>query len=618
MLAGMNSLAVEGSLIYANLLLQLTFFSLVALVLAFRFKNNAVVRYSILYTSLLSLTLLCVASLTIQSRSSSFMLIQLESPVGYFDYLLPQLDSLFLADTKLASDSSATSAIGGLDSVSAPSVSFFSSVLLSIASLPLYLIVQMLWLGGFLISTVGLLRSLHNADRIVERSQKLKADERRLFNSIVNQRGFSGAILQCRESAEIDSPVLIGIVNPLLLVPMHFFERFSKDDIRAVLRHEIAHVTRRDSLFNFLQKVILSLFWFHPFVHYMDRMIVRAREEICDNYVLAEERATDYGEALFRLNLSQSLRAAQSSRASHANISLGVISSNWNLEQRISDLLNQKREKLMRLSQRSRILLNVSIVATAFAVSACQVTAQDNTSSLNQNATTEPRQSVGNVEYGTLGPRIQEKIAEIQALMQPATDAEPDWEGAKAELDELYEERFARMNDFEKSTLLNFYTNYYLSQENYAQATNIFEQMLEIEQLRPDIHLRVLRSLGQLHAALENWSESISYYEDWQTESAAKDRVVSHGLSYAHYQLEQFDDALPTWLSYMELKTQEGGELVREDYSYLLGLHFTLEDWQQALDTAKEMTLLFNTPKDWENLRAIFRELDEAEQSGAA
>lgn len=616
MLASMGSIGGEGILVYANVLLQLTFFSLVSIVLASCYRNNAVLRYSILYTSLLSLTLLCVVSIASQSRNSSFLLLQLETPTDYFDYLLPQLDGLFV--TEPGSASTSYGSIGGFGSASVPAASFIGNALFFIANLPYYLIAQMLWLSGFLVSTVGLLRSLHNADRIAGRSQKLKIEERNIFNSIMDSGEFSDSTLQCRESAEIVSPVLVGIIDPVLLVPQHFFEHFSESDIRAILRHEVAHVTRRDPLFNFLQKIILSLFWFHPFVHYMDRMIVRAREEICDNYVLAEQRATDYGDVLLRLSLSQPLHAVQCNRASNTSIGLGVISSDWNLEQRISDLLNQKREKLMRLSQRSKILLNVSVVAMAFAVSACQVTAQDDVSPLSTDATTAASQSPDNTVYPTLGPQIQAKISEIQNLMIGGSDSEPDWEGAKVALDELREERFERMNAFEKQTLLNFYTNYYLSQENYAEAIRIFEEILELDLIRPDVELRVFRSLGQLYAAREYWSDSIRYYEEWQANSGADDRVVFHGLSYAHYQLEQFDDALPNWLSYMDMKSQEGEELVRDDYSYLVGLHYTLENWTQALDVSKEMTLLFNTSKDWENLRAIFRKMDEAEQSDAA
>lgn len=618
MLASINTLITGGNFVAANLLLQLTVFSLAAIVLSSRYRNNAVVRYSILYTSLLSLTLLIVASLTIQSRSSSFLLLQLETPINYFDYLLPRLDGLFVSQPASFGESASVAANASLASTGTASASFISSALYSIVNLPLYLIVQILWLSGFLIATLGLLRSVHNADRIVRRSSQLKVEACGTFNSIISRSEFADGSIQCRESSEIDSPVLVGIVNPMLLVPNHFFEQFSEKDIRAILLHEMAHVTRRDPLFNFLQKIILSLFWFHPLVHRMDTMLERAREEICDNYVLSKERATDYGEVLFRLNQYQSLYAAQASNAYRTNIGMGVVAGNWKLEQRIGGLLNQKREKLMRLSQRSKILLNAGVVATAFAVSACQVTAQDDVSQLGENVETETNQSLDNTVYPTLGPQIQAKISEIQDLMLGESDSEPDWAGAKEALDELYEERFERMNDFEKQTLLNFYTNYYLSQESYEDAINTFEQILTIELVRPDIRLRVLRSLGQLYAAREYWSDSIRYYEAWQANSGVEDKVVFHGLSYAHYQLEQFDDALPSWLAYMELKSEEGDELVRDDYSYLVGLHFTLENWEQALDVTKEMILLFNTPRDWENLRAIYRKLDEAEQSSAA
>ena len=62
---------------------------------------------------------------------------------------------------------------------------------------------------------------------------------------------------------------------------------------------------------------------------------------------------------------------------------------------------------------------------------------------------------------GTLSDAVMRAIGSIQEKMQPEDpDDEPDLVGAKAELDELYERRYERMNDFEKSTLLSFYTNY--------------------------------------------------------------------------------------------------------------------------------------------------------------
>lgn len=213
---------------------------------------------------------------------------------------------------------------------------------------------------------------------------------------------------------------------------------------------------------------------------------------------------------------------------------------------------------------------------------------------------------------GTLGPAVMRAISEIQEMMQPEDEEdEPDLAGAKIALDELRERRFERMNDFEKSTLLNFYTNYYLNTEDYPGAIGIFQEMLQIETLRADIRLRTHRSLGQLYASEENWQGSIDNYQEWRSLSETEDEIVFRGLSYAHYQLEEFEQAKPYWIDRMELLLAEGETLEREDYSYLNGLYFTLEDFDSALDLTKTMIVLFDNKTDWQNLSAIYSGLEE-------
>ncbi len=217
---------------------------------------------------------------------------------------------------------------------------------------------------------------------------------------------------------------------------------------------------------------------------------------------------------------------------------------------------------------------------------------------------------------GTLGPAVMRAISEIQELMQPEDEGdEPDLARAKIELDDLRDRRYERMNDFERSTLLNFYTNYYLNIEDYAGAIGIFEQMLtDIETLRSDIRLRTHRSLGQLYASEENWQGSVDNYEQWRNLSETEDEIVYRGLSYAHYQMENFAEAVPFWLARMELMLQAGETLEREDYAYLNGLYFTLEDFPAALDLTKTMIVLFDNKTDWQNLSAIYSSLEREDR----
>lgn len=216
---------------------------------------------------------------------------------------------------------------------------------------------------------------------------------------------------------------------------------------------------------------------------------------------------------------------------------------------------------------------------------------------------------------GTLGPQVMRAITEIQEMMSPEDEEdEPDLEGAKFALDELYERRYERMNDFEKSTVLNFYTNYYLTTENYVEAVKIFEELLTIETLRADTRLRTLRSLGQLYAAEENWRNSIRYYQEWRDLSEVEDSVVFRGLSYAHYQLEEYLPARDFWLSYLDMKFNDREPVERDDYAYLNGLYFTLEDFESALDLTKTMIVKFDNKTDWQNLSAIYATLENDER----
>lgn len=212
---------------------------------------------------------------------------------------------------------------------------------------------------------------------------------------------------------------------------------------------------------------------------------------------------------------------------------------------------------------------------------------------------------------GTLSEPVMRAVSEIQEMMTPEDPTDtPNLEGAKLALDELYQNRYDRMNDFEKQTILNFYTNYYLTLENYPEAIRIFKQLLTIAELREDVRLRTLRSLGQLEAAEENWQESINFYQQWRDLSLEEDDIVYRGLAYAHYQIDQFSEALPFWISYMEMVKDEGGELRRDDYAFLNGLYFTLEDYTSALELTKTMVMLFDNPTDWTNLYALYASLD--------
>ena len=211
-----------------------------------------------------------------------------------------------------------------------------------------------------------------------------------------------------------------------------------------------------------------------------------------------------------------------------------------------------------------------------------------------------------------LSEQVFRAISEIQELLSPEDpNEEPDFERAKEELDQLYERRYERMNDFEKSTTLNFYTNYYLNTDNIPEALRIFEQMLTIENLRPDVRLRTLRALGQLNMAEENYELAIQFYTQWREVSEEEDDTVFLGLANSHFSIGNYAEAVPFMLSHMEMLAEQGDTIERNKWGLLNVLYIEQEDYENALEVSKNMIVYFNDPADWRNLSAIYSFLDQ-------
>lgn len=211
----------------------------------------------------------------------------------------------------------------------------------------------------------------------------------------------------------------------------------------------------------------------------------------------------------------------------------------------------------------------------------------------------------------TLSERVYRAISEIQGMMTPEdTSREPDLVGAKRALDEL-NQRYDSLNDFEKSTLLNFYTNYYLAQDDIPNAMATFERILQIENLREDARLRALLSLGQLYASEERYDEAIATLNQWRDLSADENATVFQILALAYYNKQEFQQAIPLLISHMDMLRAEGREIGKNIYGLLNLMYIELEDYQNAHDVTKTMVGLFGEAGDWRNLSAIYGFLDD-------
>lgn len=88
------------------------------------------------------------------------------------------------------------------------------------------------------------------------------------------------------ESSLVKMPVTIGFFKPVILFPLGLIAQLTPAQVEAVLAHELAHIARRDYLFNLLQSVVEVIFYFNPAVWFISGIIRKERENCCDDIAL--------------------------------------------------------------------------------------------------------------------------------------------------------------------------------------------------------------------------------------------------------------------------------------------------------------------------------------------
>lgn len=91
------------------------------------------------------------------------------------------------------------------------------------------------------------------------------------------------AVVQVRESARIAMPMVVGVLKPVLLLPIGLATHLSTREIEAVLAHELAHIKRHDYAVNLLQSVVEVLYFFHPALWWLSARVREEREHCCDD-----------------------------------------------------------------------------------------------------------------------------------------------------------------------------------------------------------------------------------------------------------------------------------------------------------------------------------------------
>jgi beta-lactamase regulating signal transducer with metallopeptidase domain len=167
-------------------------------------------------------------------------------------------------------------------------------------------VLLVLWCAGLLTGAAIDLRRLMRTRRVMRRSSPATEQTAATAATLAATIGLRRTPA-VRVSSEITTPLVVGVLQPRILLPGNDAAPLSEDEERMALCHELSHVKRADLWLGLVPAAAERVFFFHPLVRLASREYLLCREAACDAAVI-ETLATspqDYGRLLVSLGVSR-------------------------------------------------------------------------------------------------------------------------------------------------------------------------------------------------------------------------------------------------------------------------------------------------------------------------
>ena len=158
-----------------------------------------------------------------------------------------------------------------------------------------------------------------------------------------------------------------GILKPVILIPDDA-RNWTKDRLRVVLAHELAHVKRGDCLTRLFARIVRGVYWFNPLAWFAESRIRAEQERASDDLALgAGVGACEYAEHLLAVT------------SGHATVTFGsavalAMAAPRRIESRLRSILDSDRDRRP-ASRRQALLAVVAGAALALPLAAGQLEA---------------------------------------------------------------------------------------------------------------------------------------------------------------------------------------------------------------------------------------------------
>jgi TonB family protein len=183
------------------------------------------------------------------------------------------------------------------------------------------------------------------------------------------------AVPEVRVSPHTRSPLVLGILRPVLLLPPDLMAEERVCDIEAVWWHELVHIRRHDYFANLVCRVWALPIAYHPAAYVIARRVARTREMVCDS-TAAARMDSPVGYARSLVDLAQRMNSGDG-----AGLAGTAMFGDGALEERVMELLRHNatgsiRARALRVTVSAATSLVVLGAAVMFHVTPTMAKAQ--------------------------------------------------------------------------------------------------------------------------------------------------------------------------------------------------------------------------------------------------
>jgi beta-lactamase regulating signal transducer with metallopeptidase domain len=134
-------------------------------------------------------------------------------------------------------------------------------------------------------------------------------------------------------------PAVGGVLYPRILLPTGIDRLLNRQELNAVLLHEVAHAKRRDNLIRLVYEVSLCALWFHPLIWLAGMRMALYRELSCDESVIQRAQGQALLRALAKLAVPEETMFLQATASSHLSHRLARLAGSAQPAHRAASLL---------------------------------------------------------------------------------------------------------------------------------------------------------------------------------------------------------------------------------------------------------------------------------------